>query len=181
MEIEAGRNFAALLGYDPAKAWGHITTDGTIANYEGLWMARNLKSFPPAVKKVMPDLVEGMSDWQLLNMPTRKVLDLIDAVKKAGVFDRVRDESARGNGVGEGTLGVVIVPQSKHYSWVKAVDVLGIGKKNQIAVQVNDTCRMDIGLLKKTIDDLVDMVVARVLDHLDIEHNLGGRWEGYDA
>lgn len=33
----------------------------------------------------------------------------------------------------------------------------------------------------KTIDDLVDMVVARVLDHLDIEHNLGGRWEGYDA
>lgn len=33
----------------------------------------------------------------------------------------------------------------------------------------------------KTIDDLVDMVVARVLDHLDVEHTLGGRWEGYDA
>jgi len=33
----------------------------------------------------------------------------------------------------------------------------------------------------KTIDDLVDMVVARVIDHLDIEHNLIQRWSGYDA
>jgi flavin prenyltransferase len=33
----------------------------------------------------------------------------------------------------------------------------------------------------KTIDDLVDMVVARVLDHLDVEHTLAKRWSGYDA
>jgi len=33
----------------------------------------------------------------------------------------------------------------------------------------------------KTIDDLVDMVVARVLDHLDVEHDLIQRWSGYDA
>ncbi|MDD3932393.1 MAG: UbiX family flavin prenyltransferase [Methanoculleus sp.] len=33
----------------------------------------------------------------------------------------------------------------------------------------------------KTIDDLVDMVVARVLDHLGVEHCLGSRWSGYDA
>jgi len=32
-----------------------------------------------------------------------------------------------------------------------------------------------------TIDDLVDMVVARVLDHLGVEHALGSRWSGYDA
>jgi 4-hydroxy-3-polyprenylbenzoate decarboxylase len=30
----------------------------------------------------------------------------------------------------------------------------------------------------KTIDDLVDMVVARVLDHLKVEHRLNVRWEG---
>ena len=28
----------------------------------------------------------------------------------------------------------------------------------------------------KTIDDLVDFVVARIMDHLDIEHNLVPRW-----
>ena len=29
----------------------------------------------------------------------------------------------------------------------------------------------------KTIADLVDFVVARVLDHLDVEHDLGRRWQ----
>jgi flavin prenyltransferase len=33
----------------------------------------------------------------------------------------------------------------------------------------------------KKIDDLVDMVVARVLDHLGVEHELVQRWSGYDA
>jgi 4-hydroxy-3-polyprenylbenzoate decarboxylase len=33
----------------------------------------------------------------------------------------------------------------------------------------------------KKIEDLVDMVVARVLDHLEIEHNLVKRWSGKDA
>lgn len=33
----------------------------------------------------------------------------------------------------------------------------------------------------KTIDDLIDIVVARVLDHLDVEHSLAKRWSGYDA
>ena len=31
-----------------------------------------------------------------------------------------------------------------------------------------------------TIDDLVDMVVGRVLDRLGVEHALGPRWTGYD-
>jgi 4-hydroxy-3-polyprenylbenzoate decarboxylase len=33
----------------------------------------------------------------------------------------------------------------------------------------------------KTIDNLVDMVVARVLDHLGVDHTLAERWSGYDA
>jgi 4-hydroxy-3-polyprenylbenzoate decarboxylase len=33
----------------------------------------------------------------------------------------------------------------------------------------------------ETIDDLVDMVVARVLDHMGVNHRLGARWSGYDA
>jgi 4-hydroxy-3-polyprenylbenzoate decarboxylase len=33
----------------------------------------------------------------------------------------------------------------------------------------------------RTIDDLVDMVVARILDHLGVEHELAVRWKGYDA
>ncbi|MDD1652188.1 MAG: UbiX family flavin prenyltransferase [Methanomicrobiales archaeon] len=33
----------------------------------------------------------------------------------------------------------------------------------------------------KEISDLVDMVVARVLDHLGVAHDLDVRWRGYDA
>ena len=33
----------------------------------------------------------------------------------------------------------------------------------------------------ETINDLVDMVVARVLDHLGVENNLAQRWSGDDA
>lgn len=32
----------------------------------------------------------------------------------------------------------------------------------------------------KSIDDLVDFIVARILDHLDLEHRLGHRW-GYSG
>ena len=30
----------------------------------------------------------------------------------------------------------------------------------------------------KSIDDLVDFIIARILDHLDIEHQVGKRWTG---
>jgi 4-hydroxy-3-polyprenylbenzoate decarboxylase len=33
----------------------------------------------------------------------------------------------------------------------------------------------------RTIGQLVDMVVARVLDHLELPHDLPVRWSGYDA
>ena len=33
----------------------------------------------------------------------------------------------------------------------------------------------------KTIDELIDFVVARILDQLDIEHNLGKRWSGEEV
>jgi len=157
LEIEVGKQFATMLGFDPEKAWGHITTDGTIANYEGLWVARNLKSIPPAIKEVKPELVAGMDDWQLLNLPTGKILDLVSEAKAAGdeVFEAVRNRSVRGTGVQGGKLGKLLVPQSKHYSWTKAADVLGIGQENMVYVQVKDNYRMDIDVLRETIDKFI--------------------------
>jgi tyrosine decarboxylase len=155
LEIEVGKQLARMLGYDPQKAWGHITSGGTVANYEGLWVARNAKSFPLAVREVKPDLVEGLDDWALLNMDTDRTLDLLDQVKTAGVLEAVRKCSVRGTGVQGSQLGKVLVPQSKHYSWTKAVDVLGIGQENMISVKVNENYRMDIGDLERNIDALI--------------------------
>lgn len=156
LEIEVGRQLAKLMGYNPEKAWGHITSGGTVANYEGLWLARNLKSIPPALRDVMPETVAGLDDWQLLNLPTGKILDLADEAKAAGLFDAMRRYSVRGKGMAGQNLGKVLVPQSKHYSWAKAVDILGIGQENLIPVPVKDNYRMDITALRREIDRLAD-------------------------
>ncbi|HRW35699.1 MAG TPA: pyridoxal-dependent decarboxylase, partial [Thermotogota bacterium] len=95
LEIEVGRQLAALMGYDQKKAWGHITSGGTIANYEAIWLARNLASFPLAVRACCPELVAGLEQWQLLNLSTAKILDLIDQTKENGCFEQVKAHMIR--------------------------------------------------------------------------------------
>ena len=63
LEMEVGRDLCTMLGYTvppvapsarggppslPAP-WGHITCDGSVANIESMWAARNLKYFPVAL------------------------------------------------------------------------------------------------------------------------------------
>jgi tyrosine decarboxylase len=155
LEIEVGRQLAGMMGYDPQRAWGHITSGGTVANYEGLWLARNLKSIPLALRDCMPETVAGLDEWQLLNMTTEQVLDRVDQTKAAGLFEELRRHSVRGMGMKDRFLGKVLVPQSKHYSWSKAVDILGIGLENLVYVPVKDDYRMSILALKGIIDGLV--------------------------
>jgi tyrosine decarboxylase len=155
LELETGIQLATLMGYDPRKAWGHITSGGTVANYEGVWLARNLASIPLAIRKCRPDLVEGMDEWKLLNLPTKDILDLLDRTREIGCFEEVRDRSVRGYGMRGCDPGVIIVPESKHYSWAKAVDIFGIGRKNLIPVPVLENYRMDLEALESIIDSLV--------------------------
>lgn len=156
METEVGRDFAVLMGYEPEQAWGHITTDGTVANYEGLWLARNLKSLPMAVRAVKPKLVVGKSDWELLNFSTREALDLVDAVKAdRDAFAAILEHSSRGAGLVPGGLGKVLVPSTRHYSWDKAADLLGIGVSNLVKIPVDARYRMDLAALQSAIDGLV--------------------------
>lgn len=49
LEIEAGLDLCGMFGYDLQTSWGHITSGGTVANYEGLWVARNIKTLPLAI------------------------------------------------------------------------------------------------------------------------------------
>ena len=172
MELEVGKDFARLMGFDPDIAWGHICTDGTVANMEGLWYARNISSIPFAVKQIRPKLVEGMSDWQLSNMKISDILDLVDKVQD--VWDEVRDASVRGTGVNVKQLGKWIVPETKHLSWVKAVDVMGLGLVNEINIQVDKHFRMDIGVLEKTIEDLA----AKKIPILGVVGVIGSTEEG---
>lgn len=156
MEFDVGKELSLMLGYKTERRWGHITTDGSVANFEATWLMRNLKSFPLAVRDVKPEYVKDKSDWELLNMSVEDIIDLIIETEKNGDFPEIRKETARGVGAGQGNYGVLMVPQTKHYSWVKAVDILGIGSKNLIEIPVDDNFRMSIDSLKEAIDECIE-------------------------
>ncbi|MEN6533660.1 MAG: pyridoxal-dependent decarboxylase [Bryobacteraceae bacterium] len=63
-ELEVASDLMRMLGYRqpppqgahhhelrPEFGWAHITSGGTVANIEALWVARNIRYFPPAVKR----------------------------------------------------------------------------------------------------------------------------------
>ena len=104
VELEVGRGLSKLFGYnvDPEKtelplAWGHITADGSIANLESVWVARNLKFYPLSIRSAMKEggplafiakdfviepcigpekLFQELTVWELLNLKSETILDI---------------------------------------------------------------------------------------------------------
>lgn len=158
LEIEVGHDLCAMFGYHPQRSWGHITSGGTVANYEGAWLARNLKTVPLAIAQheKAKDLVAGMSERQLLNLSPSAILDLTDKLKQRGIFEEVRSMTVRGIGMKRGQLGKFLVPMSKHYSWMKAMDVLGIGQENIVQLPVDEHYRTDVAKMREITFKLIE-------------------------
>ncbi|HET9133313.1 MAG TPA: hypothetical protein VFN90_03335, partial [Gemmatimonadales bacterium] len=83
LELEAAAQLAAMIGYDPAISWGHLTSGGTVANMEALWIARGVRYLPVTLALAARDLgvpvVAALPDgeradlrelplWTLLNL-----------------------------------------------------------------------------------------------------------------
>nr|WP_251546158.1 tyrosine decarboxylase [Limosilactobacillus caecicola] len=150
MEEEVGQDFAKLNGFK--EGWGHISADGSLANMEGLWYARNMKSLPFAMKEVKPELVSGKSDWELANMSAEEILDILNKQDPEVASDIKRHSARAGHDMDK--LGKWIVPQTKHYSWMKAADVTGVGLDNVVSCPVDENYRLDVNELEKIIRDL---------------------------
>lgn len=155
LELEVGRELCGLFGYDEDKSWGHITSGGTVANYEAMWVARNLRSLAGALTEVRPDLMEDFNEIQKANLPIDTLLSLLARSKEDGDLDALRRATAQYRGA-NASLGKVLVPQSKHYSWTKALDILGLGQNAMIPIPVGTDFRMDTEYLKKTVTNLVE-------------------------
>ena len=153
MEAEIAEDFAKLFGF--SDGWGHLSADGSIANLEGIWYARCIKSIPLAIKEVRPDLVQDKSDWDLLNLSVEQILDLVERLSNgdANDLDRVKAASSR-SGRNLAKLGKWIVPETKHYSWLKAADIVGIGLDQLVSVPVKHNYRMDVAALESTVRQL---------------------------
>lgn len=160
LELEVGRQLAAMLGYntDPARsrvALGHLTSGGTVANYEALWLARAVKYFAVALRTVCADQDVGLllsdstalatlDDYQAFNLPVSAIVTLKDMFGQhlqgqspvrrrmlVQALDAQRVESlgsvafaARHPQV---ATPLVMVPGTAHYSWQKAMKLLGLG------------------------------------------------------
>jgi glutamate/tyrosine decarboxylase-like PLP-dependent enzyme len=96
MELEVAAQLAAMIGYPADRHWGHLTSGGTVANFEALWLARNVKYLPVAVRWAAEDSgrevpvelpdgevtdIAGLDLWQLLNISPTATLDLADRFK----------------------------------------------------------------------------------------------------
>jgi len=91
LEGEVAKQLSEMIGYDPSRCWGHLTSGGTIANFEALWIARNVLYHPVAarlatralgidISVVLPDdtraSLSNLDLWQLLNIRPSSSLDL---------------------------------------------------------------------------------------------------------
>ncbi len=62
LEIRVGNDLCWMLGYELAPPsgtivpWGHITCDGSVANIEALWAARNVKFFGVALRAALREV-----------------------------------------------------------------------------------------------------------------------------
>lgn len=159
LEIDVGLQLAAMLGFPndetrPDCAFGHLTSGGTVANYESLWILRAIKFFPLALQSAgLPPLrelsvrgqpLETHDSWSLLNLSVPEVIDLAakaqaalqgrDPTRQQAWMGRM--QSARLEHLGlvefhrqhpELKPPVVFAPETAHYSWRKAMKLLGLG------------------------------------------------------
>lgn len=176
-EIEVGMMLARMVGFNTEagtepRAWGHLTSGGTVANYEGLWNLRAVKfygvSLAEAAKTHGFDLenvgpkkqkLTDYTKWELFNFSVREAVELMQTavreLKKAGrrefrEYRRViMAESLDSLGMAGFFLKHtelkpprVIVPISAHYSWEKSSKILGIGTAQVIRLSVDENMRM---------------------------------------
>ena len=99
LELQVAAQLARMIGYRADRQWGHLCSGGTVANIEALWVARNLKYLPVAIRWAGEEL--GVNDvdvvrpngtrarladlglWELLNVAPEAALDAYDAFQRA--------------------------------------------------------------------------------------------------
>jgi glutamate/tyrosine decarboxylase-like PLP-dependent enzyme len=91
LELEVAGQLAGMIGYDPSRSWGHLTSGGTIANFEALWLARGVRYLAVAAAGAAAELeielpvrlpggttasIAELPLWELLNITNGDTLDL---------------------------------------------------------------------------------------------------------
>ncbi|KAA1469663.1 PLP-dependent transferase [Dentipellis sp. KUC8613] len=106
IEFDVGQQLCGMLGFDVQPPedrncgptpWGHITCDGSVANLESMWVARNLKFYPLSLRRAIDSeptlafmaahvkvklctgrekLLIDCDPWELLNLTPDEIVSL---------------------------------------------------------------------------------------------------------
>ncbi|MCJ9428203.1 pyridoxal phosphate-dependent decarboxylase family protein [Kordiimonas marina] len=163
IETDVIAMLATMVGYDPAKAHGHITGGGTVANFEAVWRARfrqdhwlSLALYLAEKRGLTLPLMEaGHMGWHrfgaLLNEYDVRLDDL------RGYSGIASNPYAFGERM-TAAFGlpyrgpVLLVPENKHFSWTKATNVFGFGEESFWPIALDDMGRLNIASLQEQID-----------------------------
>ena len=174
MEVEVGLQLARMVGYphDPdqdACAFGHLTSGGTLANYQALRLALALKAFPVALRAAgVPDLELADDDWSAFNLGPAAATELVarwgswlaaQSPREQRLWKtRVEAERIEQRGLTDffaahPQLRVpwVLAPITAHYSWSKGMKLLGLGR-TQLKLVAERDMRMDTDALAETLE-----------------------------
>lgn len=219
IENEAIGDLAKMIGFNGEGATGHFTSGGTVANIEALWRARyrldhflslgcylNLKG----LQKLTYTQAAHMG-WVAYEKALQKfAINEMDLKKYSAVAQgpwMVAEDYLRA--FGSSFRGpVVLVPNSKHYSWLKGISLLGFGDTAFWPVELDQQGVLDVNSLREKLqkaqseDRPILMVVSvagttelggcdpvdKVQDHLDqlkqqlqqdIWHHVDAAYGGY--
>ncbi len=173
MEVQVGLQLARMVGYphdpaQPACAFGHLTSGGTLANYQALRLALALKAFPVALRAAkVPALELPADDWDAFNLPPAQSIALLQRwqqwlaaqapADRTRWLARVEAERIEQRGLAaffaaHPTLQPprVLAPITAHYSWSKATKLLGLGR-DQLMLLPTRGMRLDVDALESTL------------------------------
>lgn len=173
MEVQVGLQLARMIGYpsDPQQpdcAFGHLTSGGTLANYQALRLALALKSFPVALRAANPPGFDlPPDDWSAFNLSSNAAIGLLQRWQNwlqaqpagAGAAWRARVEAQRVEQLGlhrffavhpELREPCVLAPVTAHYSWSKGLKLLGLGR-DQLELLPTRGMRLDASALEQTL------------------------------
>jgi glutamate/tyrosine decarboxylase-like PLP-dependent enzyme len=173
LEVQVGLQLARMLGYpnDPERghcAFGHLTSGGTLANYQALRLALALKAFPLALRAAgVPDIGLPGDDWSAFNLGTLAGILLLEQwqtwLRAQSVTERRRWQAAvQAKRIEQ--LGmvdffaahpalrtpIVLAPITAHYSWSKGVKLLGLGRA-QLRLLPEKGMRIDLDALESIL------------------------------
>ncbi|HEY6942905.1 pyridoxal phosphate-dependent decarboxylase family protein [Dokdonella sp.] len=174
LEIQVGLQLARMIGYphDTTRAdcaLGHLTSGGTLANYQALRLALALKAFPIALRAArVPDLDLPDDDWSAFNLATADAIALFDAwqrwlgarpaTERAHWRRRVDAERIEQRGLvdffaahAELKPPCVLAPITAHYSWSKGIKLIGLGA-DRLRLLPTRAMRLDLDALEETLE-----------------------------